>query len=200
MATGVARDLDDEDARRHPQQERLHAGRRRVDVARQEEELGHRRLGRRDAGRGSVEDILRLQNSSTHYFQRPDATHVEVDPTATSLGGWAGRINLAKQNGNLLVLANIGAISPGFDPNDIGFQHGGVGRRQPAVPAGLSVDEAGQGVPLRARPRRVVPELRLRAATRTGTAGSSSSRGSSGTSGCSTSMFAYNPDTMSART
>jgi Domain of unknown function (DUF5916) len=74
---------------------------------------------------GSVEDILRLQNSSMHYFQRPDATHVEVDPTATSLSGWAGRLNLAKQNGNLLVLANLGAISPGFDPNDIGFQYGG---------------------------------------------------------------------------
>ena len=74
---------------------------------------------------GSVEDILQLQNSPTHYFQRPDATHVEVDPTATSLSGWAGRINLAKQNGNLLVLANIGAISPGFNPNDTGFQRGG---------------------------------------------------------------------------
>jgi hypothetical protein len=73
---------------------------------------------------GSVEQILRLQTSSMHYFQRPDATHVEVDPTATSLGGWAGRVNLAKQNGNLLVLASVGAISPGFDPNDVGFQHG----------------------------------------------------------------------------
>ncbi len=74
---------------------------------------------------GSVEDILRLQNSSMHYFQRPDAGYVSVDPTARSLGGWAGRLNLAKQNGNLLVLANVGAISPGFDPNDTGFQYGG---------------------------------------------------------------------------
>jgi hypothetical protein len=73
---------------------------------------------------GSVEDILRLQNSSMHYFQRPDATHVEVDPTATSLSGWAGRINLARQNGHLLLLASAGAISPGFDPNDTGFQYG----------------------------------------------------------------------------
>lgn len=73
---------------------------------------------------GTAEDILRLQNSSMHYYQRPDATHVEVDPTATSLSGWAGRINLAKQNGRLLFLANVGAISPGFDPNDVGFQYG----------------------------------------------------------------------------
>ena len=73
---------------------------------------------------GSVQDILRLQTSSMHYFQRPDATHVEVDPTATSLSGWAGRVNLAKQSGHLLVLASAGAISPGFDPNDVGFQSG----------------------------------------------------------------------------
>jgi hypothetical protein len=74
---------------------------------------------------GSVEDILRLQNSSMHYYQRPDAGYLSVDPTARSLSGWAGRLNLAKQNGNLLVLANVGAISPGFDPNDTGFQYGG---------------------------------------------------------------------------
>ncbi|MCX6569098.1 MAG: DUF5916 domain-containing protein, partial [Candidatus Aminicenantes bacterium] len=73
---------------------------------------------------GSVDDILRLQNSSMHYFQRPDATYIEVDPQATSLSGWAGRINLAKQNGSLLVLASAGAISPGFNPNDTGFQYG----------------------------------------------------------------------------
>ena len=73
---------------------------------------------------GSVEDIWRLQNSSMHYYQRPDATHVELDPTATTMSGWAARLNLAKQKGNLLVLANVGAISPGFDPNDTGFQYG----------------------------------------------------------------------------
>jgi hypothetical protein len=73
---------------------------------------------------GSAEDILRLQTSSMHYFQRPDATHVEVDPAATSLSGWAARFNLAKQSGNLLFLASAGAISPGFDPNDVGFQYG----------------------------------------------------------------------------
>jgi hypothetical protein len=73
---------------------------------------------------GSVEDILRLQNSSMHYFQRPDATHVEVDPDATSLSGWGTRLNLAKQQGNILFLANVGVLSPGFDPNDAGFQYG----------------------------------------------------------------------------
>jgi Domain of unknown function (DUF5916)/Carbohydrate family 9 binding domain-like len=73
---------------------------------------------------GSVEDIWRLQNSSMHYYQRPDATHVALDPTATTMSGWAARLNLAKQQGNFLFLANAGAISPGFDPNDTGFQYG----------------------------------------------------------------------------
>lgn len=74
---------------------------------------------------GNVQDILRLQNSSMHYFQRPDAAHLDVDPTATSLNGWGGRLSFAKQNGNLLFLLQAGALSPGFDPNDSGFQRGG---------------------------------------------------------------------------
>jgi hypothetical protein len=73
---------------------------------------------------GTTEDITRLQRSSLHYFQRPDATHVELDPDATSLSGWGGKFTLAKQNGNLLVLATLGVLSPGFDPNDVGFQYG----------------------------------------------------------------------------
>lgn len=71
---------------------------------------------------GSREDILRLQTSSMHYYQRPDASHVEVDPLATSLTGWGARFNLAKQQGRLLFLASFGALSPGFDPNDAGYQ------------------------------------------------------------------------------
>ncbi len=73
---------------------------------------------------GTTENITRLQQSSLHYFQRPDATHVELDPEATSLAGWGGKFSLAKQNGNLLVLATVGALSPGFNPNDVGFQFG----------------------------------------------------------------------------
>jgi hypothetical protein len=60
-----------------------------------------------------------------HYFQRPDATHVEVDPAATALNGWGGRFTFAKQGGNLLFLAQAGVLSPGFDPNDAGFQRSG---------------------------------------------------------------------------
>jgi len=74
---------------------------------------------------GSAQNILRLQNSSTHYFQRPDASHVEVDPAATSLSGWGGRVQFAKQSGNLLWVMGVGALSPGFNPNDTGYQRSG---------------------------------------------------------------------------
>lgn len=74
---------------------------------------------------GTQEDIYRLQQSSMHYFQRPDATHVRLDPEATSLNGWAGQLKLAKQQGHHLFLLSAGAISPGFDPNDVGFQSSG---------------------------------------------------------------------------
>ncbi len=74
---------------------------------------------------GTPEDILRVQESSLHYYQRPDAPQVELDPTATSLSGWGGRLNFAKQKGSSLFLFSLGALSPGFDPNDAGFQYSG---------------------------------------------------------------------------
>lgn len=73
---------------------------------------------------GSQTAILRLQQSSLHYFQRPDASYLELNEEATSLGGWAGRFSLNKQKGNFIFNMALGAISPGFDPNDGGFQFG----------------------------------------------------------------------------
>ncbi|MBI5470826.1 MAG: carbohydrate binding family 9 domain-containing protein [Ignavibacteriae bacterium] len=72
--------------------------------------------------RGNQARMLSLQQSSSHYFQRPDAGHVEVDSAATSLQGYAGRIALNKQKGNFYVNAAFGFINPGFDVNDLGFQ------------------------------------------------------------------------------
>jgi hypothetical protein len=74
---------------------------------------------------GSQEDISRLQQSSMHYFQRPDATHVSLNPEARHLNGWAGQFKLARQQGHHLVLLTAGALSPGFDPNDLGYQGSG---------------------------------------------------------------------------
>ncbi len=71
--------------------------------------------------RGSAEAMTRLQRSSLHYFQRPDAGWVEVDETATSLSGWAGRLYINKQKGRLVFNAALGAMSPGFEANDLGY-------------------------------------------------------------------------------
>ena len=71
---------------------------------------------------GSKERILSLQKNSSHYFQRPDADHVEIDESLTILRGYSGRINLNKETGNFKVNAALGIISPGFESNDLGYQ------------------------------------------------------------------------------
>ncbi|MCP5049531.1 MAG: carbohydrate binding family 9 domain-containing protein [bacterium] len=71
---------------------------------------------------GSEEAIWNLQQSYPHYYQGPDASHVELDAGATSMSGWAGRVSLNKQKGNFIFNAALGAISPGFDSRDMGFQ------------------------------------------------------------------------------
>lgn len=70
---------------------------------------------------GTTNAITRLQRAQQRYYQQPDATHLEVDPTLTALTGWSGRLQLTKRSGNLRMDAAIGAISPGFEANDIGF-------------------------------------------------------------------------------
>jgi len=70
---------------------------------------------------GSTTRITSLQRNATHYFQRPDAKHVSVDPDRTSLTGWSSRLWLNKQRGSWVVNAAIGGISPGFESNDLGF-------------------------------------------------------------------------------
>lgn len=73
---------------------------------------------------GSVERMLSLQQNSSHYYQRPDADHKEVDSSLTSLTGHSGRINLNKESGNVLVNLALGWISPGFETNDLGLTWG----------------------------------------------------------------------------
>jgi hypothetical protein len=49
--------------------------------------------------RGSTDAILGIQTRAGHYFQRPDADHVEVDPDATTLDGWMARASVEKVGG-----------------------------------------------------------------------------------------------------
>ncbi len=70
---------------------------------------------------GSRAAVLRLQRAAQRYYQRPDAPHVSLDPQATSLSGWSGRLGLNKNSGNVTFNTAVWGISPGFEPNDLGF-------------------------------------------------------------------------------
>ena len=70
---------------------------------------------------GSQERITALQQSPLHYFQRPDATHISVDSSATSLTGYSGRLMVNKNRGRWTFNTAVGFISPKFEVNDLGF-------------------------------------------------------------------------------
>jgi hypothetical protein len=71
---------------------------------------------------GTPSAILRQQQSSRRYYQRPDATHVYLDPTADSLNGWSGGAGIRRTARNFRVNGSVWATSPGFEANDLGFQ------------------------------------------------------------------------------
>jgi hypothetical protein len=72
---------------------------------------------------GDSEAITKLQKNAVHYFQQPDAGHIELDSTATSLSGHAGSVNVAKIAGERVRFSGVyGFKSPGFETNDLGFQ------------------------------------------------------------------------------
>lgn len=69
---------------------------------------------------GSAAAMRRIQTSSAHYFQRPDADHLEVDPDATALWGYTARVRGDKNAGNWLWGIELSTESPGFETNDTG--------------------------------------------------------------------------------
>lgn len=71
---------------------------------------------------GNTTRMTDLQQNSTHYQQRPDADHVEVDPNAKSMMGFGSRYWLNKQKGSSFANAAIGFMDPNFEVNDLGFQ------------------------------------------------------------------------------
>ncbi len=73
--------------------------------------------------KGTATKIEDTQSSFEHYFQRPDADYIDIDPTLTSLGGNAGTLTFANYWGKDNVAYQTGATwrSTGFEINDIGF-------------------------------------------------------------------------------
>lgn len=70
---------------------------------------------------GSKTAIENLQYSPIHYFQRPDADYVEVDPSRKSLNGHGGNIQAGKIGGHWNFMLFGLWKSPGFDLNDVGY-------------------------------------------------------------------------------
>ncbi len=67
------------------------------------------------------QQMTNLQQNSRHYFQRPDMGFESLDTNRTSLRGYAGRILVNKQKGNVIFNSAVGFIDPRFDVNDLGF-------------------------------------------------------------------------------
>ncbi len=74
---------------------------------------------------GSPDAILATQTQFRHLYQRPDAEHVEVDPTRTSLAGVAAVWSLGSQGKHWSYAVGGDGRTPGFEANDLGY-HGGV--------------------------------------------------------------------------
>ena len=73
---------------------------------------------------GSEAVMIATQRSSARYYNRPDASYLEVDSSATSLTGWSSSLSLGKSAG-LHWTGNVraSATSPGYEINDLGFQN-----------------------------------------------------------------------------
>ncbi len=71
---------------------------------------------------GEAQVIDGIQRSSRHYYQRAGADHLDYDPERTSLDGWTGRLMLNRQSGRFQLNTAVGAASPGYEINDLGYQ------------------------------------------------------------------------------
>ena len=71
---------------------------------------------------GDTAAIARVQRGAGHFFQRPDADHLDYDPLAESMSGTYAQASLAKVTGGNWRW-NVGAqmTTPGYEINDVGF-------------------------------------------------------------------------------
>jgi hypothetical protein len=72
--------------------------------------------------KGDPAAILSRQTNAVHYFQRPDADHLGVDPNATSLAGHGGVLRVGRSEASRLRLGEeFNWYSPGLELNDVGY-------------------------------------------------------------------------------
>jgi len=76
--------------------------------------------------RGPATALLQVQQASNHYFQRPDATRVSLDPTRTAMTGRDWRLQFERRSAEHWTGAMwLAEVSPGFEINDLGFSTAG---------------------------------------------------------------------------
>ena len=123
VLTSVRRDLDSDFAQAMLHRSAFAAG---IDFNHQWANRGWSLSGDIEGSRvtGTAAAITRTQRQSNHYFQRPDAEHLDFDTTATSLGGYSMNVMLAKQGGeHWRGDVAAAATSPGYETNDLGFSY-----------------------------------------------------------------------------
>ena len=85
--------------------------------------------------RGDSTAMIRIQRSSAHSLQRPDATRLRVDSGATSLSGMDWRMTVEKRRGKHWTGSVWAAeVTPTFEVNDLGFSS-----RQEVLDGGVRV-------------------------------------------------------------
>ncbi len=72
--------------------------------------------------RGDPAAMLAVQQSSGHYFQRPDQDYLTLDSAATMMNGSSGMLSFAETEGDWTFGVAGAFSSPGFEINDAGFQ------------------------------------------------------------------------------
>lgn len=72
--------------------------------------------------RGTPAAITATQRSIARLYQRPDAQHLSVDSTATSLSGLSANLSVAKTAGGAFRFGIGSSLkTPGFEANDLGL-------------------------------------------------------------------------------
>jgi hypothetical protein len=72
--------------------------------------------------KGDVGSIISIQESSSRYFQRPDADHLDIDSARTNISGYGATLKFGKEgNGRWRYSENFSFLSPGLELNDMGF-------------------------------------------------------------------------------
>jgi len=130
MFTGVRRDLSSNNALRESLNRQAYSGNADWNVRFENGKyelsgyVGFSRI------QGDSLAIVGAQRSSARYFQRPDASHVTLDSSRTSLTGYAASMRFNKRGGeHWLWGGGISAESPSFEINDLGilFSADGIG-------------------------------------------------------------------------